>query len=218
MTIASEITRLQWAKADIKTSIENKGVTVPSNAKLDDYSNYVDQITQGNPFMTTMPIRYILAINGSLEYRAWISCPTAFVYWDYMFWTVAGSRFNSSYDYFEANFLVYKNWWTDIKYKTAESWSTRDSYYNKKWGYSINWNNITIGLGYSTSSSTEWNFSTLTATFNMQTGERTGTGTGSTADLTIKWNELFSSIEFDPKIYNFYGTETPVVIFYPKQS
>ena len=48
MTIASEITRLQWAKSDIKTSIENKGVTVPSDAKLDDYSGYVDQIQQGD--------------------------------------------------------------------------------------------------------------------------------------------------------------------------
>lgn len=45
MTIASEITRLQWAKADIKTSIEGKGVTVPSSASIDEYSWYIDQIT-----------------------------------------------------------------------------------------------------------------------------------------------------------------------------
>lgn len=44
MTIASEITRLQWAKSDIKTSIENKWVSVPSSAKLDTYSWYIDQI------------------------------------------------------------------------------------------------------------------------------------------------------------------------------
>lgn len=44
MTIASEITRLQWAKSDIKTSIENKGVSVPSDAKLDTYDTYIDQI------------------------------------------------------------------------------------------------------------------------------------------------------------------------------
>lgn len=47
MTIASEITRLQWAKADIKTSIENKGVAVPSATKLDDYAPYIDQIDTG---------------------------------------------------------------------------------------------------------------------------------------------------------------------------
>lgn len=47
MSIASEITRLQNAKASIKTSIEAKGVTVPSSAKLDDYSDYVDAIQTG---------------------------------------------------------------------------------------------------------------------------------------------------------------------------
>ena len=43
MTIASEITRLQWAKADIKTAIENKWVTV-WNITLDNYSACIDAI------------------------------------------------------------------------------------------------------------------------------------------------------------------------------
>ncbi len=47
MSIASEITRLQTAKADIKTAIEDKGVTVPSAATLDDYADYVDAIQTG---------------------------------------------------------------------------------------------------------------------------------------------------------------------------
>ena len=47
MSIASEIERLQGAKAEIKTSIENKGVTVSSDAKLDDYSDYIDSIASG---------------------------------------------------------------------------------------------------------------------------------------------------------------------------
>lgn len=47
MSIASEISRLQTAKADIKTAIEAKGVTVPSNAKLDTYDTYVAQISGG---------------------------------------------------------------------------------------------------------------------------------------------------------------------------
>lgn len=47
MSIASEITRLQQAKADIKSAIESKGVTVPSDAKLDDYANLVDSISGG---------------------------------------------------------------------------------------------------------------------------------------------------------------------------
>ena len=47
MSIASEITRLQRAKSDLKTAIGNKGVTVPSSAKLDDYADYVDLIQTG---------------------------------------------------------------------------------------------------------------------------------------------------------------------------
>lgn len=47
MSIASEITRLQTAKADIKAAIEGKGVTVPSAATLDDYAGYVDTISGG---------------------------------------------------------------------------------------------------------------------------------------------------------------------------
>lgn len=46
MTVASEITRLQWAKASAKASIENKWVTVPANATVDTYHNYIDQIQQ----------------------------------------------------------------------------------------------------------------------------------------------------------------------------
>lgn len=48
MSVASEIARLQQAKADLKTAIEGKGVTVPSNALLDDYADLVDAIQQGS--------------------------------------------------------------------------------------------------------------------------------------------------------------------------
>lgn len=47
MSIASEISRLQAAKADIKAAIEAKGVTVPAAAKLDTYDDYVAQISGG---------------------------------------------------------------------------------------------------------------------------------------------------------------------------
>lgn len=44
MAISDEITRLQGAKADIKTAIEGKGVTVSSSAKFDDYADLIDSI------------------------------------------------------------------------------------------------------------------------------------------------------------------------------
>lgn len=47
MSIASEINRLQTAKADLKTAIEGKGVTVPSSTKLDGYADLVDSIQAG---------------------------------------------------------------------------------------------------------------------------------------------------------------------------
>ncbi len=48
MSIANELTRIQSAKANLKTAIEGKGVTVPSSAKIDSYPGYVDAIQQGS--------------------------------------------------------------------------------------------------------------------------------------------------------------------------
>lgn len=47
MSIATEISRLQTAKADLKTAIEGKGVTVPSATKIDGYADLVDSIETG---------------------------------------------------------------------------------------------------------------------------------------------------------------------------
>lgn len=47
MSVATEITRLQGAKADLKTSIEAKGVTVPSATLISGYASLVDQIQGG---------------------------------------------------------------------------------------------------------------------------------------------------------------------------
>ena len=47
MSVATEITRLQTAKANLKTSIEAKGVTVSSSALLDAYPALVDAIPTG---------------------------------------------------------------------------------------------------------------------------------------------------------------------------
>lgn len=44
MSVSSEIQRLQGAKEDIKEAIENKGVEVPSSAKIDTYNEYINQI------------------------------------------------------------------------------------------------------------------------------------------------------------------------------
>ena len=47
MSIATEITRLQTAKANIKTAIEGKGGTVASNLKIDGYATCISNIPTG---------------------------------------------------------------------------------------------------------------------------------------------------------------------------
>ena len=67
MSIASEITRLQNAKASIKSSIESKGVTVSSSTKLDGYSTLIDSIQTGSA-LHPMNVSNIVAKtnNGSI--------------------------------------------------------------------------------------------------------------------------------------------------------
>lgn len=67
MSIASEISRLQGAKADIKAAIEAKGVSVPSSAKLDAYDGYIGQIvTGGGATLTPTAGDYPVVGNGGL--------------------------------------------------------------------------------------------------------------------------------------------------------
>lgn len=47
MSIADEISRIQGAKADLRTSIQAKGVSVPADALIDAYPDYVDAISGG---------------------------------------------------------------------------------------------------------------------------------------------------------------------------
>lgn len=56
-TVADEAARIIQAKADIKSAIEAKGVTVPSSAKIDTYDDYVTAIQQGgSPNLTTLQV------------------------------------------------------------------------------------------------------------------------------------------------------------------
>ena len=50
MSIATEITRLQTAKANIKTAMESKGVVVPSATTLDGYPSIINTIQTFDPY------------------------------------------------------------------------------------------------------------------------------------------------------------------------
>lgn len=52
MSIQTEITRLENAKADIINAINNKGVNVPNNVLLNDVSNYILQIQGVERYLT----------------------------------------------------------------------------------------------------------------------------------------------------------------------
>lgn len=63
MSVASEITRLNGAKADIIQAITDKGVTVPSSAKLDDMAQLIASITGGGGSFEADNIVNIVPIN-----------------------------------------------------------------------------------------------------------------------------------------------------------
>ena len=50
MSVATEIQRIMQAKDDIKASIENKGVTVPSSTKIDGYPQIISTIPTFDPY------------------------------------------------------------------------------------------------------------------------------------------------------------------------
>ena len=47
MSVQSEIDRINATKTNLKTAIENGGVSVSSSAKIDTYPSLVDSITEG---------------------------------------------------------------------------------------------------------------------------------------------------------------------------
>lgn len=68
MSIASEISRLQDAKASIKTAIENKGVTVPSSEKISNYSSYIASIQTGGSSYSTPNVIGLISRENLMQY------------------------------------------------------------------------------------------------------------------------------------------------------
>ena len=52
MSLQSEINRIEDAKGDIRNAIVEKGVSVPTSAKIDEYASYVSQIPTGGNGMS----------------------------------------------------------------------------------------------------------------------------------------------------------------------
>ena len=74
MAITQEITRISNAKSDIKSAIEAKGVSVPSNALIDTYDDYVAQISGGggNKMGEFVDVDPSATYSGSYDMKAFI--------------------------------------------------------------------------------------------------------------------------------------------------
>lgn len=67
MSIATEITRIQGAKANLKTSIEAKGVAVPSATLISGYAALVDQIQEGGGLPDSDGLVGLAISNGDMS-------------------------------------------------------------------------------------------------------------------------------------------------------
>lgn len=207
-------------KWELRTSIINKWVNVPASASIDTYPWYIDQIKTETPFLSTMPLRCLLGYwQWNSGYRDSMSCPLSFTYWDYMFWAIQWATYNSSQDYFQWNFFAYKEWWSDYKLQETGGIYDRNGFYFQNAGYIVNDNNtISLWLSYTNVYQGQPPFSTTIATFDLWTWNWVSTSSGTDSWLEVHWNDLFSSVQFDPRVYNFYGTKTPLVMLTPKTS
>ena len=143
MTIASEITRLQWAKADIKTAIENRWVIIPNSVKLDWYATYIGQIPSITSLATWTYLPMFTQTESSKERAEWTSqCFFAKIWWYYVvFGRFATLDYAPSRYYPKIHLLLYfkQEWsleWTrvmaeaDWPYDTIPPATTFEAWYN----------------------------------------------------------------------------------------
>lgn len=138
MTIASEIQRLQWAKADIKIAIESKDVAVPSSAKLDEYAWYVSQIVSGKWYVIWWVMQWTVITTGqwwwnNYWWTIWTAMSVIQKDWN-LFGIAAWRHYTSSSNDWVCYWTFGKQpnqafyWWS-----TPLITSSADSYYESAW-------------------------------------------------------------------------------------
>lgn len=204
MTIASEITRLQWAKSTARTSIINKWVDVPANASVEDYHTYIDQIKTSSwiwTFSGTMALRYL----------AWfgLNRPTAsgcisLIHNEYLFIAMIFS------DQWTRNilyplFIACPPWATDWTYVYLNNVGSRsDPYIFKDYGISTTNDSISITIWYGSHPNIQWIDWYVQGTFSFNNNSWTVTQPSS-ATMNQWWQDLFTATleENDPLIVKF---------------
>ena len=103
MSIQSEIIRLQQAKSEISVAVSNKGVSIPSNTKIDEYSTYINQIvTLQESLGTIYPVGIIVPFYDNEDRSSWLvftweRClqsrfPVGISTWRFRFWGTGGTN------------------------------------------------------------------------------------------------------------------------------
>ncbi len=140
MTIASEITRLQWAKADIKTAIESKWVSVWSNLKLNNYSSLIQNIQTWNANLKNAPIKVVWHWLSSSYY--WITKKWSYLLnWRFCWFVVVWEYRYSEHKYYYgwSIILYHKSYWF-YSSSINEWWCYVDTLWDFWMG--ISWNYI----------------------------------------------------------------------------
>lgn len=147
MTIASEIERLQWAKSNIKTSIEGKWVEVPSNAKLSDYSGYIDQI----PTWWASSYHWVKLYNNRVTNNDCTPTTTNVISWEEdwkQYWLCATTTEPSSHNYYYYGVYTFRKVWDwDISYAFTENGTYQNSSYTyttRHWEVYKSWNSVRV--------------------------------------------------------------------------
>lgn len=206
MTIASEITRLQWAKADIKTAIQGKWVTVPASAKLDTYASYVNQIVQWwwvAWIIGTAPVRTsVQAVGNNQERSDMLWNALSYSIWDFVFIVAYYSWYNSN-NYNQAKISVYrwKKWDSDYSSTSTTISNTTSNDFRWQWiKLTVSWSTVTFEtciLRW-----TDWwvnaNYRHHTQTYNMSNDTR---GTRSVETYTWTDNPYFSWYVNNQELY-----------------
>lgn len=216
MTIASEITRLQWAKASAKASIENKWVTVPANATVDTYHNYIDQIEQwyvigwALSWITITSSVSFTNFNDDDRASLWWNWALSIVNWDDLFgiisWIYRDRRGSSADLYNSVVLWIWKEPWQDFQYIKLE-WERED---NVWWWWNLriltDWTIIRFLTSYFERTRTSWsdtaNYDIYDINPSAMTVVKNWTGTLNT-ELTFRtcpasefWYEWFTDFSW----------------------
>lgn len=199
MTIASEIERLQEAKATARTSIINKGVNVPTSASVEDYHTYIDQIKTSSGIWTftgSMALRYIAWWGENNAWSNWWCA--SIIYKDYMFIATLYNSSGSRSDVLYALFMAVSPWsqdWSYVYNSNITSGSNR--YYFVDYWITTTDNSITIVL--------QHNGWYVQGVFSFTNNTWTVTQP-STAVINQWWQNLFTmsiEVDEDPLILKF---------------